>query len=317
MKLCYVFLFLSFSLFAKLPNQETVLKLAQVYESSSALEISGFAFKDNQLFAVSDNAWDTWLYGLELRKKNAIISKTQNLKKLKGYWVYYLSTFFWRDGERLIKAPWDLEGAAVCGDELYLVNEQTRHVLKIANESIEKIEIDFRPVFKEMGSPLNTLSANAGFEGVAVDCANSTLYIAQERSPRAILTVDLKQRSVSNYFDTSTENNPNPDYADLYFTQGHLYVLERNMRRVLKVSPAAQEVVAVASYEEIVPGFLAADLYETGEVFGLGEALYMDEKFIYIGNDNNGNPFSEMAKERFGLEGNNSTILKFQRPQGF
>lgn len=301
---------------------ENKLLLETAYKSSSPLEISGFVRFKGSLYAVSDNAWDTWLYKMDFsnpsgKSGSVLISKEMNIKKLDGYWPYYLSASLWKQGGRWVKAAWDLEGAAICGEDIYLVNEQVRHVLKIRGQNLQRIAFDFHQVFGEMGKPLSEVSNNAGFEGIAVDCDSSALYLAQERSPRAIIVADLKSKTVSGFFQTSVENNPRPDYADLFFDRGHLYILERNMRKILKVDPNSKKVVATASYGTLTAGFFAADLYDTGEPFGVGEALYMDEDHIYIGNDNNNNPFGPKAANFFGFEGNNSSVLKFKRPQGF
>lgn len=305
------------SIFSNAFSFDGNLELNKIYLSSFPLELSGFVKWKGQLYAISDNSWDTWLYKVDFEKSQATITKSYDLEKLEGYWPYLLKSKFWKQGGRWFKASWDLEGAAACGDTLYLINEQVRNVIKVSDQKLERIDFDFEPIFKKFGKPLAQISANAGFEGIAVDCENHIAYIAQERDPRGIIVADLKTTKVTNIFKTPPMGTENPDYADLFFDNGFLYALERNARRIIKIAPKTGALVAQASYENLLPDFKTAQLYDTGEVFGLGEALFLDEKYIIIGNDNNVKPFSQKAKERFGFSGNNSTVLRFIRPEGF
>ena len=294
------------------------LNLNRIYKGSSSLEISGFVKTQGRLFAVSDNSEDTWLYSVDLKGTYAIYNRSIDIKALDGYWSYYLKTLLSNNGGRWLKAPWDLEGASVCADKIYIINEQAREVLVIEGDKLSKLDVDLEKAFEEYGAPFHKSPANAGFEGIAIDCENQNLYLAQERSPRAIALVNLRTLKVEKISSTEIlADNINPDYADLFFDKSYLYVLERNTRRVLKLNPQSLELIQSVSYAQLDSQIQTSELYETGEVYGLGEALFMSDRHIFIGLDNNKNSFSKKAKVLFSVEGNNSAILKFNRPAGF
>lgn len=316
----FIFLSMLASAHAKVVQNPLILQaeFSKIIQSDSPIEISGFVEFQEKLFIVSDNKWDTWLYQVSFPNANqAEITKGVDLKKLKGYWPYYFSTLLTARGGHFVKSPWDIEGAASCENDVYIVNEQARDIIKLTKNTLERIEIDFAKTFKEMGFPLGEISPNAGFEGIAIDCENQTIYIAQERSPRRILVVNLESSKVTADYETATEGLKHPDYADLLFKDKHLYILERNNYRILKVSPQTNKVVGILSYSQISQTLKTSELYDTGEPFGLAEALHMDQEFIYIGLDNNINPFSKKAEKSLGLKGNHSSILVYKRPKNF
>lgn len=284
------------------------------------LEISGLLPMNNGLYAVSDNRYDVELYKVsDLPAKNEHSNEATHLRKMEGFWPYYLSALMWRQNGRWVKSPWDLEGGAVCPDAFYLVNEQVRHALQIKNNSLKKLDIDLASAFKAIGSSMLETDVNAGLEGIAVDCEGGVLYLAQERGPRAIFMFELSSGKFIKAIQTSEENVPHPDYADLFYDQGHLYALERNQLKILKISPLSSKVVDARSFDEISDRLKTKELYDTGKPFGLAEALYMDEGKIYLGLDNNGNSFSEKAKKTLGLKSkkNDSLLLIYKRPRGF
>ncbi len=104
----------------------------------------------------------------------------------------------------------------------------------------------------------------------------------------------------------------NPDVADLVFHDGALYSLERNNHTIAKLDVNDFKVKARVSYEDPIKA-----LYRTDEPYGMSEGLLFEDDRILVAIDNNGNYFSETAKNRFGLVGNGSAILFFERPPGF
>lgn len=311
-----VFTLLSFFVSLSLLGKDLVL--VEMKQSSSNLELSGFVRTPKGLHAIADKLKDTWLYSFDFATEAIHLEKSVNLKNLEGFWPYFFGTLLGRDGGRWLKSPWDLEGAASCGDVIYLANEQARHLLRVSEGALKKLDIDFQQAFARYGTPLSDIDINAGFEGVAVDCSKSRLYVAQERNPRALIVVDLKKEVVTDMFQVALDKNtPHPDYADLFFDQTKLYILERNSYRILKLNPLTKSIEASASFKRLNPQFETRELYETGKPYGLAEALYLDENYIYIGIDNNGDPFSEKAGKVFDFKGNNSSVIRFARPEGF
>ncbi|MBC77147.1 MAG: hypothetical protein CME64_14140 [Halobacteriovoraceae bacterium] len=304
-------------LFCQLAFAKT-LELEKIHLGSSSLEVSGFVTLNKKLYVLSDNSEDTWLYETKLMGNRAAYSKGINLKKMEGYWSYFLKSALWKGGGRWIKAPWDLEGGASCDSSIYLVNEQLREVMLVKDNKIKRVDINFEQAFKEYGAPFEESPSNAGFEGLAVDCENQRLYVAQERAPRAIAVVNLKTNKVEKVTTTEiTKDNIHPDYADLFFTDNHLYVLERNTRKILKLDPKDLKLKDTVSYTRLTDQLQTKELYSTDKPFGLAEALTMDDKHIYLGMDNNQLDISNKAKLILSINGNSSAILKFKRPEGF
>jgi uncharacterized protein YjiK len=169
-----------------------------------------------------------------------------------------------------------------------------------------------------------TGGGNAGFEGVAVDCAAGILYVANERLPRRILRVRMRDWHVLDARDLQNDARPqrvtgaadaatvNDDFSDLAFDSGHLYVLERSARRIAKVDPSTLRVIERVSYASAEVG-----LYQTDPRFGLAEALVLDRHQVILGLDNNGAPVSEQSQARYGVSGNPSALLYLRRPAGF
>lgn len=313
MKKLFILLFvLSFCALSK------ELKLEKIYLGDSSLEVSGFVKLDKKLYVLSDNSEDTWLYEARLGANRALYSKGINIKALEGYWSYFLKSAFWRGGGRWLKAPWDLEGGASCSDSIYLVNEQLREVLLIKDNKLKKLDIDFETAFNDYGAPFNKSPANAGLEGIAIDCENQKLFIAQERAPRALAIVDLKTNKIVKIGATPIQKeNIHPDYADLFFIDEHLYVLERNTHKILKLDPTSLELLDTVSYSKLTDQLKTNELYATDKPFGLAEALFIDKESIYLGLDNNQLNFSNKAKVILSIKGNNSAILRFKRPEDF
>ena len=165
---------------------------------------------------------------------------------------------------------------------------------------------------------MGKISTNAGFEGVAIDCENDIAYIAQERSPRGIFKVDLKTQKILEtfLFNNETGKRGSNDYADLYFENGFLYMLERNNHLISKYSIKDKKVVSTVSFGKL-PNIHLSELYDTGEPFGLAEGMTMSNDQIYIGIDNNGKPISKKGSELFNLKGSFSSLIIYQRPKGF
>jgi uncharacterized protein YjiK len=281
---------------------------------------------------VSDGGGDHYLYELKLGKGRKFNTKKGvDLTKLDGTRTYLEAlsrlALVKPDDRRL-----DLEGLAVCGDAVYVVNERVRQVLVVdlAARKLEMAPIDFGAGDPEGAARLFQGGGNAGFEGVAADCAGKVLYVAKEREPRYIVKVDLATWKVLGSFDLAPSDrdgqkviNPftgdglmalNPDFADLAFDGGFLYVLERNTAEIAKVDPASGQVVARVSYYKTERAPL---LYETGEPFGVAEALLLDKDRIWIGFDNNGQPVGGKTAKAYDVKGHPPALAAFKRPAGF
>jgi uncharacterized protein YjiK len=208
-----------------------------------------------------------------------------------------------------IKTTLDIEAIDVCGDDYYVSNENDDkfYVVK-QNKPTREIVIDFSAA--NLSSRL--FGGNKGYEGLAVDCENSRMYLAKEREPRFILTVDLKTKKVIKRWDIPQDDAF--DFSDAKFENGFLYVLERSGMLVTKINLATEQVVAKYSYKNIEKGF--------GYLFGpaiysFGEALMLTPSEIWIGFDNNGLRATQQAEKDLGVTGRDPLIMRFKRPAGF
>src|SRR5262245_40827952 len=289
------------------------LEVIRVTFGTSSQEISGAAFIQGLLHVVADGPQDLGIYVVRQMGKRFELEADLDLGTLSGYRDYIAALETDPDvpaKDRLI----DLEGLCSCGRSIYLTNERARHILRVKSGKIERLPIDFR-AFKEVQEG----GSNAGFEGVAVDCTKSLMYVAKERSPRRIFTIRMADWKILSMDDvepltTSAENAAGvaPDFSDLAFDKGYLYVLERAARQITKVDPAGMRVVARFSYERAERG-----LYDADPRFGMAEGLALNSKQVILGFDNNGAQLTPAASQRFGVTGNPSAIIYFTRPRGF
>lgn len=315
-------LFGSSRIFADAPKRPE-LELVEVWVSDSELEISGIARINGSIHIVSDGGDDTFLYKLHRKSYKLSFTKAVTLNQLKGFSDYEKSFKKHKEIKKKHRR-FDMEGLALCGEDLFVVNERVREVFVIRNQKeLIPLRIDFSG-YKD----LNEGGANAGFEGIAVDCANQILFVAKERDPRQLFKIDLKSlkvikmgdfegsdrqgQKVINPFDGKGLFTIGPDIADLYFENGFLYALERNTYEIAKIDPNTFKVISRVSY------FTSEKpLYESPEPFGLSEALSMNKEHIYIGIDNNGFPLGEKPRKQFKMDANFSSIMVLKRPAGF
>lgn len=299
------------------------LELVKAQFAQSEHELSGFALSGKDLVLIADDKEDHCVYKAVFQGKRYQIVKALDLTQVPGFKEYQESlareTRIPEKDRRI-----DFEGIAVCGDKTYLINERVRQVVLIeGGKKLSRLPIDF-----DGYAPLFEGGANAGFEGLTVDCATGTMYVAKEREPRQIFVVDLKANQVVKNTDFPASEragqkviNPftgqglfevGPDISDLAFDGGFLYVLERNSYEVTKLDPKTFDVKARVSFFKT-----EKPLYETGEPFGEAEALRLTPDEIMIGVDNNGTPLTHFAKKTYGVKGKVGVIMTFKRPKGF
>ena len=163
---------------------------------------------------------------------------------------------------------------------------------------------------EQLGLDLNW-GSNKGLEGLAVDCKNQVVYMAKEREPRVIMSYDLNTKEITDI----KLNDPDGDISDLKYQDGFLYILERNENVISKMDVATNAIVSRVSYKNTC-SHPDGKLYE-GSKYGMAEALLLTSNNIWIGLDNNGLPFSQRAKDAYGLTGNKPVIIGFKRPEGF
>ncbi len=294
------------------------LKFDKIYFNRDEIELSALTKKGDDLLFVGDKLSNRAIYKVTFEKNRFYYTNYLDLSKLTGHTPYFAKALLLEHAGKIVKNPFDLEGVTYCGDTFYLINEQVRHVLKIKDSTLTNMKVPFEKTFKEVGFPLHKVSRNAGFEGIAADCKNSKLYIAQERSPRGIIKVDIKSGKVEDHFLFSNKETKygSMDYADLHYENGFLYLLERNEHLITKYDLQKKKIVTSVSFNKL-DNIKLRELYDSGEIFGLAEGLTMSKERIFIGVDNNMAPLSKKSQKKYNLKGNFSSIIIYKRPKGF
>lgn len=142
------------------------------------------------------------------------------------------------------------------------------------------------------------LAANAMLEGIAVDPAGDSLWLAAERDRRGLLVM---HRETSAWrcrggciLQVEGGRRPSPldaggntyprDFSDLSWHAGALFSLERLEHRICRRTARSGEVERCWSFAEVAT--LPERSY--GTAFGSAEALVLDEQGAWVGLDNNG-----------------------------
>lgn len=181
----------------------------------------------------------------------------------------------------------DTEGLAIDEEgRLYICTEGQRWIFRSnpGEAQVERLEIDWSPVQKWF-SPKD---GNASWEGIAVGAGR--LYLANERSTGRIVVVDLKTLRVTDDFQVAPTGNTSADvhYTDLCWFKGDLWVLCRDIRKVLRVQPATRTVLAEFDFADVE--LAPQNAYITALPYGFVEGLAVDDTHIWLAVDNNGMP---------------------------
>lgn len=269
------------------------LELIEVSQMNTAqnnrFDLSGIVMVDDRCYVVADKAWNNYIYEISHEGGSWQVFNTLPLGLIDQI---------------------DLEGLDFCNGNFYLINEFGNKVYTLGtNGQMTSVFIDY----KGKGIDPKTWKKNAGLEAIAVNCEDSLLYLAKEREPRFLLEVDMKYGIIKNQF-TIPEDQSN-DFSDMKYENGFLYMLERNGSCVSKIDVRSKALVDKVSYK-YTSNMPAGKLYEPSK-YGMAEALLLTENEIWIGIDNNGLQASKGAEDRFGLRGNQPSILRFKRPAGF
>ncbi len=248
------------------------------------------------------------LSGLAIDKNKNIYAISD---KQKNHFIYNLN---WKDGtlkphlDIRIKDKLDIEAIDICNSKFYLSNERNNKFYVVQKDTpTETIAPDYTPL-----PQTDLVYRNRGFEGLAVDCKNQTMYVTKERQPRYILTIDMKTKKIVKRWDIPETDAF--DYSDAKFENGHLYLLERSGMLVTKVDVATEKVVAKFSYRNLEKyyGYLFGPA-----IYPFAEALLLTEDEIWIGFDNNGLKVTPKASEDLGVKGRDPIVMRFKRPKDF
>ena len=304
-------------------SERPELKLDKFLFGSKPLELSGAAYLDDgNLYIVSDSKTDHFLYRLDFKGNRYTEQPAIDLSKFPTYQMYSKTLAEHKELKKKSRRI-DFEGLAVCGNKTYIANERVREVLLLEANKVTQLPIDL-----SFYKPLNKGGANAGFEGIAVDCKNQKMYLAKERDPRRLFTIDMKTWKVLKDWDVAPSDRANQkvinpftghghltvgvDFADLFFRKDHLYALERNSYEVAKIDPKTNKVISRTSFLKTEKG-----LYDSGEPFGDAEALIITKDHVIIGIDNNESYLGARAPAEIWSQRQWERTPLLQAPQGF
>ena len=264
--------------------------------SAARLDPSGLARWRGQLILVSDKAHFSHVYAVVPADGRTVQPRSVGTLDAPG-------------------AGSDREGLAVCGDTLWVVVEQDSQLVQVSPVGVTAvIDLDFSTVQSAVPPSLQWM--NAGLEGVA--CApDGRMWVAKEREPRAIFEVDPSTGAALAVWDERARTDQAvtidgttfwPSWADLQFSDGHLYALHRDGRRVVRLDPSTgRETAAVTlSYDEQL-------LYADAKPYGMAEGLLIEDDAIWVVLDNNAKTMN--AGPRSGEPA--PLLLRYDRPSGF
>jgi uncharacterized protein YjiK len=187
---------------------------------------------------------------------------------------------------------YDIEGITEDAlGRIYVCEEANRWILRFdaRSQGVERLKIDWTPVQKYF----NPADRNASFEGIAA--GEGRLYVANERQRGRIIVVDLATLKVVDDFEvrSSVVSLWGPQYSDLSWFRGELYVLMREDHVVLRVNPHSHQVLEEYDFSAIesAPENKYRKLYWFA---GVMEGLAVDENNFWLVTDNNG-----LGRERY------------------
>jgi len=201
---------------------------------------------------------------------------------------------------------YDIEGIAEDARyRIYVCEEANRWILRFdpRSRTVERLKIDWAPVQKYF----SRADPNASFEGIAI--GDGKLYVANERERGRIIVIDLATLKVVEDFEvrSSVVSLWGPQYSDLGWFRGELYVLMREDHVVLRVNPHSHQVLAEYDFSqmEAAPENKYRKLYWFA---GVMEGLAVDENQFWLVTDNNG-----LGRERYPLD-TRPTLFRCPRP---
>ncbi|PIE86316.1 MAG: hypothetical protein CSA05_01130 [Bacteroidia bacterium] len=207
--LTFFFCLLTLGLFSQSGEPLELIDIKQL-SCAKKFELSGLAYSHkHQFLAIADNLAAVYKIDTSAWKTDIYI-KLNHHKKYKNF---------------------DIEGIDICNEEIYIVDEKHNLPFRVqTNGEIQALYLDYSAIDKD-----NKLKpeqwGNAGFEGIAVDCAHNLMYLTKERKSsrlkdsRFILTVSLSGTLAVLPYDFEKERN---DFSNIEYLNsgGENYIYE-------------------------------------------------------------------------------------------
>ena len=207
----------------------------------------------------------------------------------------------------------DLESIRSAGGGSYLIANEATHQVILWNPSNQQAELRVKNL-PELLAPYK-FDRSFGMEAVCPD--GDRLYVAKEKGPALLLAVTDRIETAAQLKVVPADS----DITDCLFRDGTLYLLNRNNRRILLAHPASRRPAGPTFelFEQWDFSAIEQDPrfqywmrdQKTGEQhdeWGTAEALDMDDQFVYIGLDNNGQSLRQNPRET------RPVILVFNKP---
>lgn len=264
---------------------------------SGELGLSGLAWCDNRLYAVSDKT--NVIYRVEWYDEEAGVVPFKELPAIPERPAEYSGLT--KIINRLAGKGFDWEDIACVNDHFYLLSERKNAVLDVSEDKARWLPVNWYAAMHRQGY-LNRY--NAMVEGLArID--DDHWLVAMEREPRGLIFLTRREgtRWRATAFGLGNEQGlkfraDNPDVSALAIWNGALYTLERNAQAVCRRDLAHFRALSCYSYaaQENHPRYRYAD-----DRYGMAEGLAMDSRWIYIVFDNNDSSFAIDPLDRRAL----------------
>ena len=279
---------------------DNALKLHQVFyvDAPKNFQPSGLTIVNGCLYTISDKH-DHFIYRLELKNDIASAIPAIRIRLPSGSLLHLL----------------DFEGITHDGaGNFLLASESQCRVLKVPAKDGNAgwMTADLKPVGLKTGL---FQVRNAGLEGICY-VTDKKLILCAERQPRGFLEVNPTQNPVSILAYQSEKSKfkfpegISKDFSGLYYFRNAVYVLERNAFIVSRLKREGDCLVESTGWSyrhiETMRPYRYADM-----TYGKAEGLCMDDNYIYIVIDNNGDSRDGNPDDRRPL------LMVFEHPDNF
>jgi len=270
-------------------------------ENSQNLDLSGLSFCHERLLTISDDKDDV-IYEINFKNEQATIkpyieslhippkTASYRIDQQMSYWIESV-----RLGDRL-----DFEAITCDQDKIYILSERKNAILKIESSKVEWLMVDWYSNLRALGF-LNQYNAY----GEGLTKIGSDFFLGVEREKRGVFQLTLNPHGNTKIQQLDLPDiqglnwhNKNKDLSDLFYDGQFLYTLERNAYAVCQRTLPHLTAVHCFSYEHIELG--DSSRYEKAR-YGLAEGLAINDRFIYVVLDNNGQPRISAPKDRRAL----------------
>ncbi|GAA5317531.1 MAG: YjiK family protein [Candidatus Pelagadaptatus aseana] len=154
----------------------------------------------------------------------------------------------------------DTEGLVYLGNQRFAITEERRRSVAIITIG-PTTRTSYRQDAQLLTLPLTT-GNNKGFEGISFDARTDSLFVVNEKSPRALyqitgFTRQAKAQSVSSLWNLEENNFGNRDFSGIHFDPdtNNLLLLSDESRKISEVSIAG-DLLSELSLPRGFPGLL-------------------------------------------------------------